>query len=153
MKILLLNVHKIINLRYPTYVNPFLIFLLITKIECWPVFKQDRNLGYQNWNHNFKRPLQQISLGCHSHCTLSVVEFDSGASRASLKASQRYSASLSEGSRVTSKSDTEDPDSSRVPAWSCWSPLYHRRVASGLPPVLTHVSLRGSPCFRGRIPS
>ena len=41
MKILLHNVYKIILLRYPTYVYPFLIFLLITKIECWPVFKQD----------------------------------------------------------------------------------------------------------------
>ena len=41
MKILLHNVYKIINLRYPTYVYPFLIFLIITKIECWPVFKQD----------------------------------------------------------------------------------------------------------------
>ena len=41
MKILLHNVHKIIILRYPTYVCQFLIFLIITKIECWPVFKQD----------------------------------------------------------------------------------------------------------------
>ena len=41
MKILLHNVHKIIILRYPTYVYQFIIFLLITKIECWPVFKQD----------------------------------------------------------------------------------------------------------------
>ena len=41
MKILLHNVYKIINLRYPTYVYPFLIFFIITKIECWPVFKQD----------------------------------------------------------------------------------------------------------------
>ena len=41
MKILLHNVYKIINLRYPTYVYPFLIFLIITKIECWPLFKQD----------------------------------------------------------------------------------------------------------------
>ena len=40
LKILLHNVYKIINLRYPTYVYPFLIFL-ITRIECWPVFKQD----------------------------------------------------------------------------------------------------------------
>ena len=40
MKILLHNVYKIINLRYPTYVyHFFLIFLIITK--CWPVFKQD----------------------------------------------------------------------------------------------------------------
>ena len=44
MKILLHNVHKIIILRYPTYVYQFLIFLIITKIECWPVFKQDPNL-------------------------------------------------------------------------------------------------------------
>ena len=41
MKILLHNVYKIINLLYPTYVYPFLVFLIITKIECWPVFKQD----------------------------------------------------------------------------------------------------------------
>ena len=42
LKILLHNVYKIINLRYPTYVYQFLIFLIIiTKIECWPVFKQD----------------------------------------------------------------------------------------------------------------
>ena len=41
MKILLHNEYKIINLRYPTYVYQFLIFLIITKIECWPVFKQD----------------------------------------------------------------------------------------------------------------
>ena len=41
MKILLHNVYKIINLRYPTYVYKFLIFLIIRKIECWPVFKQD----------------------------------------------------------------------------------------------------------------
>ena len=41
MKILLHNVHKIIILRYPTYVYQFLIFLIITKIECWPLFKQD----------------------------------------------------------------------------------------------------------------
>ena len=41
MKIFLHNVYKIINLRYPTYVYPFLIFLIIKKIECWPVFKQD----------------------------------------------------------------------------------------------------------------
>ena len=33
--------HKIINLRYPTYVYQFLIVLIITKIERWPVFKQD----------------------------------------------------------------------------------------------------------------
>ena len=41
LKILLHNVHKIIILWYPTYVYQFLIFLIITKIECWPVFKQD----------------------------------------------------------------------------------------------------------------
>ena len=41
LKILLHNVYKIINLRYPAYVYPFLNFLIITKIECWPVFKQD----------------------------------------------------------------------------------------------------------------
>ena len=41
LKILLHNVYKIMNLRYPTYVYPFLIFLIITKIECWPLFKQD----------------------------------------------------------------------------------------------------------------
>ena len=44
LKILLHNVYKIINLRYPTYVYQFLIFLIITKIECWPVFKQDPHL-------------------------------------------------------------------------------------------------------------
>ena len=43
MKLLLHNVHKIINLRYPTYDYQFLIFLIITKIECWPVFKQDNS--------------------------------------------------------------------------------------------------------------
>ena len=43
LKILLHNVYKIINLRYPTYVYQFLIFLIIPKIECWPVFKQDPN--------------------------------------------------------------------------------------------------------------
>ena len=47
MKILLHNVYKIINLLYPTYVYPFLIFLIITKIECWPVFKQDPNQRIQ----------------------------------------------------------------------------------------------------------
>ena len=41
MKIFLHNEYKIINLWYPTYVYQFLIFLIITKIECWPVFKQD----------------------------------------------------------------------------------------------------------------
>ena len=41
MKTLLHNEYKIINLWYPTYVYQFLIFLIITKIECWPVFKQD----------------------------------------------------------------------------------------------------------------
>ena len=42
MNILLHNVYEIINLRYPTYVYQFFfIFLIITKIECWPVFKQD----------------------------------------------------------------------------------------------------------------
>ena len=41
MKILLHNEYKIINLWYPTYVYPFLIFLIITKIDCWPFFKQD----------------------------------------------------------------------------------------------------------------
>ena len=41
MKILLHNVHKIIILRHPTYVYQFIIFLIITKIECWPLFKQD----------------------------------------------------------------------------------------------------------------
>ena len=43
LKIFLHNVHKIINLRYPTYVYQFIIFLIITKIEGWPVFKQDPN--------------------------------------------------------------------------------------------------------------
>ena len=43
LKILLHNVSKIINLRYPTYVYQFLIFLIITKKKCWPVFKQDPN--------------------------------------------------------------------------------------------------------------
>ena len=53
MKILLHNEYKIINLWYPTYVyqiNNFIIFLIITKIDCWPVFKQDPGLkccGYQ----------------------------------------------------------------------------------------------------------
>ena len=28
-------------MRYPTYLYQFLIFLIIPKIECWPVFKQD----------------------------------------------------------------------------------------------------------------
>ena len=28
-------------MRYPTYVYQFIIFLIITKIECWPVFKQE----------------------------------------------------------------------------------------------------------------
>ena len=45
MKILLHNEYKIINLWYPTYVYQFfLIFLIFTKIECWPVFKQDPTL-------------------------------------------------------------------------------------------------------------
>ena len=41
LKILLHNVYKIINLRYPTYVYLFffLISLIITKIECWPVLE------------------------------------------------------------------------------------------------------------------
>ena len=41
MKILLHNVHKIINLRYSTYVYQFFNFPYNYKIECWPVFKQD----------------------------------------------------------------------------------------------------------------
>ena len=41
MKILLHNVYKIINLRYPTYVYQFFNFPYNYKIECWPVFKQD----------------------------------------------------------------------------------------------------------------
>ena len=41
MKILLHNEYKIIILWYPTYVYQFLIFFIITTIECWPVFKQD----------------------------------------------------------------------------------------------------------------
>ena len=40
MKILLHNEYKIINWWYPTYVYQFLISFIITKIECWPVFKQ-----------------------------------------------------------------------------------------------------------------
>ena len=43
LKTLLHNVYKIINFQYPTYVYQFLIFLIITKIECWPVFEQDPN--------------------------------------------------------------------------------------------------------------
>ena len=31
--------YKIINLRYPTYMYQFIIFLIITKIECWPFFQ------------------------------------------------------------------------------------------------------------------
>ena len=45
MKILLHNEYKIINLWYPTYVHQFFNFLIITKIECWPVFKQDPKIG------------------------------------------------------------------------------------------------------------
>ena len=49
LKILLHNVYKIINLWYPTYVYQFLIFLIIPKIECWPVFKQEpAPKGYTN---------------------------------------------------------------------------------------------------------
>ena len=44
MKILLHNVHKIIIWRYPTYGYQFSIVLIIIKIECWPVFKQDPTL-------------------------------------------------------------------------------------------------------------
>ena len=44
MKVLLHNEYKIINLWncgiQHTCIN-FLIFHIITKIECWPVFKQD----------------------------------------------------------------------------------------------------------------
>ena len=39
--ILLRNGYKIINLRYPTYMYQFIIFLIITTIEFWFVFKQD----------------------------------------------------------------------------------------------------------------
>ena len=48
MKILLHNVYKIINLRYPTYVYPFFNFPYNTKIECWPVFKQDPTENIHN---------------------------------------------------------------------------------------------------------
>ena len=64
--ILLHNEYKIINLRYPTYMYQFIIFLIITKIECWPVFKQDppsllhTNLQMPNPRHR----LQLLFAGC-----------------------------------------------------------------------------------------
>ena len=42
MKILFHDVYKIINKQGIQHTcTIFLIFLIITKIECWPVFKQD----------------------------------------------------------------------------------------------------------------
>ena len=51
MKILLLNEYKIINLWYPTYVYQFFNFkYVITKIKCWPLFKQDPLIGFNYLN-------------------------------------------------------------------------------------------------------
>ena len=62
LKILLHNVYKIINLRYPTYVYQFLIFLIITKIDCWPVFKLDPNRkGFTKWGSGKQKQLQTVS--------------------------------------------------------------------------------------------
>ena len=51
MKILLHNEYKIINLRYPTYMYQLVICLIITKIECWPVFKQDPHIKLLPYLH------------------------------------------------------------------------------------------------------
>ena len=53
MKILLHNGYKIINLQYPTYMYQFLILLIIAKIECWPLFKQDPWYFYENLQKSF----------------------------------------------------------------------------------------------------
>ena len=45
LKILLHNVHKIINLRYPTYVYQFLIFLMITKNRVLACFETRAQIG------------------------------------------------------------------------------------------------------------
>ena len=63
MKILLHNEYKIISLRYPTYVYQFLIFLIITKIECWPVFKQDPPFLTTEKQSHAIFPLLCVSLG------------------------------------------------------------------------------------------
>ena len=40
MKILFYNVYKIIN-KWGVQDTCIVFFLIITKIECWPIFKQD----------------------------------------------------------------------------------------------------------------
>ena len=71
MKILLHNEYKIINLRYPTYVYPFLIFLVITKIECWPVFKQDPRDGIKAkglTSNGMLKALLNVKSSTPTHC-------------------------------------------------------------------------------------
>ena len=61
MKILLHNERKIIVLWYPTYVYQFFKFLIITKIECWPVFKQDPKMyEFGRFGCNRKLFAQQV---------------------------------------------------------------------------------------------
>ena len=60
LKILLHNVHKIIILRYPTYVYQFRIFLIITKIECWPVFKQDPIAVVLTWPRAVRQSISAL---------------------------------------------------------------------------------------------
>ena len=62
LKILLHNEYKISILRYPTYVYQFLIFLIITKIECWSVFKQDPAYGMGEGRHYL--PCKRGGLWC-----------------------------------------------------------------------------------------
>ena len=72
MKILRHNEYKIINLWYPTYVYYFLIFLIITKIECWPVFKQDPNSIIATVHRQIHSP-QRYLLVKLAHRTVSLV--------------------------------------------------------------------------------
>ena len=77
MKILLHNVYKIINLRYPTYVYPSLIFLLITKIECWPVFKQDPNFFLLQFQFLKSSVRRSNVLSLYSHLITSYSDNES----------------------------------------------------------------------------
>ena len=61
MKILLHNEYKIINWWYPTYVYQFFNFLIITKIECWPVFKHPPLINiWDDPNDGMSRTQEQL---------------------------------------------------------------------------------------------
>lgn len=83
--------------------------------------------------------------------TLSTVELASGCTVASLVASQRYSAPLSDSSRRMSTSASAVTASWCVSEGSFWEPLYQVSVARGLPPLLTQVRRWRSP-FRSSWP-